>query len=290
MNRPTWRRGKSGGLEGITTKNDQAVAPIKGVIEFSAAQFNEVASGDLRGGYFTRAVYERVVNSTEPISFNDLRDWVTSFIARELKFPSRSSLLGPERWRQKSFMDFGKLNDNQSVIVDKPPPNLGSNIAADFQTILNHTKARLQFTSAQPSYALGELIRYEVQSPISGSLNLLEFNPDGTLTLLFPNKFSPDNLIEFRGTVQFPNDQYRIRAMEPTGKSKILAIVTKQPINLYTADTLPLDDGFRYAVSPQDYDKLFQALGLIRSSGLTAKALDEDAFYAAEVLDVEVRR
>ena len=77
----------------------------------------------------------------------------------------------------------------------------------------------------------GEAIRFRITSQRAGFLTLVNRNPDGAVTLLYPNKYAPAQRIEAGEDVYFPaGREFVIRASAPFGQELVKAIVTPSPL------------------------------------------------------------
>ena len=85
---------------------------------------------------------------------------------------------------------------------------------------------------------VGESVTYRVRSARSGHLLIVDVAADGTVTQLFPNRFSErageKSVIAAGRTVEIPNAYYgfRLMASPPIGRGAAFAIVTEDPIAL----------------------------------------------------------
>ena len=85
---------------------------------------------------------------------------------------------------------------------------------------------------------VGETVTYRVRSERSGHLLIVDVAADGTVTQLFPNRFSEQAgesaAITTGRTVEIPNAYYgfRVVASPPAGHGNVFAIVTEDPISL----------------------------------------------------------
>ena len=85
---------------------------------------------------------------------------------------------------------------------------------------------------------VGETVTYRVRSERSGHLLIVDVAADGTVTQLFPNRFSAQAgesaAIATGRTVEIPNAYYgfRVVAGPPAGRGSVFAIVTEDPISL----------------------------------------------------------
>ena len=81
------------------------------------------------------------------------------------------------------------------------------------------------------SYALGESLTLSVTSAQAGYLTIYDFMPDGTVTLIFPNYYHPNNFVEANTPYQIPGpqDAYKFEVGPPQGMDILKAIVTTAP-------------------------------------------------------------
>jgi hypothetical protein len=86
----------------------------------------------------------------------------------------------------------------------------------------------------QPVYGEGDALVITVTLPEAGYLNVVNVGPDDQATVLFPNKFNPQNQVA-PGRVTVPTEQmdFDLKAREPFGPSLVVAFLTDRPVNLY---------------------------------------------------------
>ena len=112
--------------------------------------------------------------------------------------------------------------------------------AAAAANVLGHPNAAAVQLVIQPAERLrvGDVVTYRVRSGRSGHLLIVDVGADGTLTQLFPNRFSRDagqrSIIEAGRVVEIPNAYYgfRLRAAPPLGRGQVFAVVTEDPVSL----------------------------------------------------------
>ena len=93
------------------------------------------------------------------------------------------------------------------------------------------------------NYEIKDKIIFNIETDRDGYLTLLDINPNGDITVIFPNKFHRDNFIRADKTTQVPSPSYgfEFHLQGPAGLERIKAIVTLNKISLLALD---LDDGF----------------------------------------------
>lgn len=79
-------------------------------------------------------------------------------------------------------------------------------------------------------FHIGDRLVFNAISEASGYLYLLDISPDKNVTLLFPNDWDKDNLVEADRTTTIPNDKFKSEfiASPPRGVDTVIAIVSKQ--------------------------------------------------------------
>ena len=99
----------------------------------------------------------------------------------------------------------------------------------------NESGLRVSINFRADSYSIGEKIEFTVISEDSdGYLYLLDIQPDGSVIVLLPNRQNANYKITEGESVLVPNDLgFTIKATEPAGEDKVIAIVTKRPINIF---------------------------------------------------------
>lgn len=93
--------------------------------------------------------------------------------------------------------------------------------------------------SDKPSYKLDDDIKFSVDIPKNGYLNVVTVDEQDNATVVFPNKFKPNNKVK-KGKLPLDSRDslgFEFYAMEPLGKSLTLFIVTEKPLDLYKETT-----------------------------------------------------
>ena len=120
------------------------------------------------------------------------------------------------------------------------PAGGGSGAVAAADDALGHPNPAGVSLEIRPSarVRLGDSVTYRVRSGRSGHLLVVDVAADGTVTQLFPNRFSErageTAVIEAGRTLEIPNAYYgfRLVASPPAGHGKVFAIVTEDPVSL----------------------------------------------------------
>ena len=77
---------------------------------------------------------------------------------------------------------------------------------------------------------------FEVDQPCH--VTVFDFSTDGSITVLFPNRFQPDNRVRPERTYRIPAEEggYRIRVQGPPGKEQLKLFATSEDVPLYVRD------------------------------------------------------
>jgi hypothetical protein len=95
-----------------------------------------------------------------------------------------------------------------------------------------------------PVYRVGDAATFEFTSEQDCYLTLLNVDTGGAITMLFPNRFHPDNKIIANKVYTIPSEdmKFRIRAQGPPGRELLKAIATTEPIRLPGLDVSKLNN------------------------------------------------
>jgi len=260
-------------------------------IELSAAASNEVALTWKGGSMFTLALHKRLVEMNGPVSFADLREFSAKYVrdtlsqANERRFVAHTpQLAGPEAWLNKDVFAFGKLGASTSLPVnDVSSARTGSELLNRY---LNTSGFKVEVTSNKGLYKLGDSITYQIVSAADGYLNLFEVDAQGTVTLLFPNRYNQNNYVRAGVISSFPSQEfgkYRIEAGAPYGKSQVVALLSLNPLNLYDAPGNQQND-FRLFV---DLSQIQSLIGEIKAN--LVKPLPTLGSHGAGYVEIEVK-
>jgi hypothetical protein len=192
-------------------------------VSLSAAGDDQAALAGPNGSFFTVAIGEAVAahSATGSITPNDMLTQAKAYISTHVRADQSfdPEIHGDPALREKPIALTSTSNGDgpnwtrASDLADKASP--------------------LAIRDIKSRYTDGETLEFSIDAPTDGYLNVLNINPDDTVTLLYPNKYNPENRVA-SGAVRIPTDQmpFTLPAGAPYGKALVLAIVTKQPFNL----------------------------------------------------------
>jgi metacaspase-1 len=207
---------------------------------FTAAAANELAlmRSDV-GSFFTKGLHEAVMRTPvgQSLSFEELRSQ-SAVTVRNLtdngKFlPHTPQLFGERDWFFADFFEFGRLLGRYwDAVVPQP-----DSAHAFLDSLLANSQFRVGVGANKPSHAIGDELTLTVTTSKAGYLNVIDLGPDGTFTILFPNGFNSDNRVPADYSLDIPGAKFGnflLEATEPIGASRVFALVTTAPLNLFT--------------------------------------------------------
>ena len=160
--------------------------------------------------------------------------------------------------RVGAFSDWIRAETGQALAVAGSSA-ASQEMAAAAGEALGHGNEAGVSLQIRPSSRLrvGDVVTYRVESGRSGHLLIVDVAADGTVTQLFPNRFSKR---AGRGTtigagriVEIPNafDGFRFRARPPLGRGSLFAIVAEDPVAL--DDLLDPNQDLRSVANAKDW-------------------------------------
>ncbi|VFM97439.1 MAG: protein of unknown function (DUF4384) [Candidatus Kentron sp. G] len=116
----------------------------------------------------------------------------------------------------------------------------------------------LPVKSNQPRFSFGDTLTLEVEIPFDGYLNVVSVGPRDEPDILYPNQWHPENRVS-TGVFRFPTHamDFDLRVGEPAGENIIVAVLSKDKINLYQS-----------AVGQRDGKGIREAFGRLSPYGL----------------------
>ena len=88
------------------------------------------------------------------------------------------------------------------------------------------------------SYRMGEEIRFYFHSDRDCYLTLIDYETNGNVKVLFPNRYHQNNFIKAGRTYVIPGSEYgfKLKIEAPPGIERIKAIATTEPLSLFDLD------------------------------------------------------
>ena len=106
-------------------------------------------------------------------------------------------------------------------------------------------------TNNQDEYQIGEMVTFFISVEEDCFLTLLDINPGGEITVLFPNKYQKNNFVRAGKTIQIPpkDKKFDLKVNPPHGEERLKTIATLDrdfPVNF----NLNSRDGF-HVIKPE---------------------------------------
>jgi len=94
---------------------------------------------------------------------------------------------------------------------------------------------KVSINFSKESYKIGDRIEFTITSEdTSGYLYLIDIQPDGSVVVLLPNRQKDSFKIEKGEKILIPEALgFNIKASGPVGTDKLIAVVTKKPIDIF---------------------------------------------------------
>lgn len=126
-----------------------------------------------------------------------------------------------------------------------------------------------------PQYRVGEEIRINVRVDEDAFVYLYDFQPDGTITQILPNRFSDNNRLSAGETRTFPprGAGYTFEVDPPEGLSKVVAVASKRRLD--TEQLARFREGSNFAQSEQGEE------GFQRSFRIVVRPVPQEQWVTA---------
>lgn len=111
-------------------------------------------------------------------------------------------------------------------------PALTNNLDPSFQAVIDKADTSLTIQMEQTTLKIGQdLLRFQLESPVSGFVAVYVRASDNSLIQLLPNVRVPALAIEANKPMRLPPANEPIQAAGPAGENQFLVVVTEQPRN-----------------------------------------------------------
>lgn len=234
------------------------------VITYSAVAPNELAMVDAvrRGGVFTNRFIDAIqhrkadANGDGLVAHSEVLEYTRVESQRYCdQHPGQCKLktLSPVLEARAERLNEPASNPSQSA----QPVTNGPQAQQQSEALLVHTNSaglRLRIVEGN-RFRLRDVMTTRIESQRGGYVTLLDINPGGEMTRIFPNEFSEKEnkhgKIKAGGRLVVPDAYYgfRFTADEPVGKGRLIALVSEQPLQLsggaFSKDlnVVPVDEG-----------------------------------------------
>jgi len=114
-------------------------------------------------------------------------------------------------------------------------------------------KIKVSVDKADQDYKVGDEVVVTVKSAKDGYLYLINTDPKGKITVVYPNPYQKDNKISADDEITIPDPKdktFRFRVLDP-GKEMLVAIVRKSQVTAVSADDLTRGKGPKQITAKQ---------------------------------------
>jgi hypothetical protein len=209
------------------TRDIKPVAGSAGnYVALSAARDRESAIGTSRGGIFTIGITDTITRFSaegRSITVNALRDEAAQFIKTKV---DKADLYTPQVTGNPTLASAALKIATASATDGPNRKKLLDLVAAQS----NH----LDISPSKARYTLNEPVKFNLNLPTGGYLNIVTVDAKDAATVLFPNHLQESNVVK-AGPFQLPTAQmaFDLLAAEPLGPTLVVAFLSSDPINFY---------------------------------------------------------
>ncbi|WP_020585248.1 C1 family peptidase [Desulfobacter curvatus] len=139
-------------------------------------------------------------------------------------------------------------------LVKKNPLGLWEKI----ENLVNDASFKMSIRANKSSYRIGDTLTITCNVAQKGYLNIISLQQDDDrYTVLFPNQYHPENLVNAGKQIMIPDDSddFDFEAQPPKGKSLFAVFLTNEPLNLYKKELEDTDTLFQ-TITPSELKAL----------------------------------
>lgn len=216
-------RAKGFVVEGRDDPGGSGGRKFQGYAALTACDDSEEALATANGSYFTLAIHEAIrknAGAADPLSLARLREHAEEYIHQNISSPARRhtpQLTGDPGLSNTDFFVRGKIWNQLIEVVE-------------------NAEQPLSFSMNQQRFKIGDFLEISLRVPADGYLNILNVSPgDDRVTVLFPNRYRPENRVSAGERISIPDDSddFDLRASKPFGRSLVVAVHSDTPVNAY---------------------------------------------------------
>jgi hypothetical protein len=235
-------------------------------VAIAACRDDEKTVATAQGSIFTlgiRQVVRSAAVTGADITPEDLQLGATRFIREQIRSETgvfHPQIAGNTQLRKRSLQLVSPAHGNG--FVRKKLDNL-----------VHKSRSTLWIRSNKTCFEPGDVLELSVWIPEPGYLNIIHITADDEATVLFPNRYHPDNAVD-RGKLIIPTSRmdFEIVTDDTLGPSLIVAFLSRRPINGYQSGFKAPSDVLAH-LSPNSTRSLMMHQ---KQDGLLAERLDFD--------------
>ena len=193
----------------------------------SAAQDNQRAQASTEGSFFTLGIQKAV-----DAAVKDRRLDMSMLYAETTRYISD---VVPEPAMVYSPALVGDADHNQKNLFI-PKAAEAEDWITQIRKIAGHASYDVKVRTNGTVFRIGEPLSISCTPKADGYLNVVTIQPgDQAPTILFPNRFHPENMVKAGQTVTIPGDKdsFELTAAPPAGKALIAVFHSPFPVNFY---------------------------------------------------------
>ncbi len=200
-------------------------------VAITAAGDDELALTTKQGSIFTQGLHfylKQAAINHQQLTPQQLIDKVSLYIEEKVQKYNLGAVYQPQ------LAGNFELANKAINFIDSPQARVNWNRLES----LNVSTKKLIITASKEQLRLGESLSLNINIPHEGYLNVITVGPDDEVFVLYPNPWEPKNYRK-QGKLKLPTKKmdFEIKLTKPLGKNLMLAVLTKDPINLYLQST-----------------------------------------------------
>lgn len=175
---------------------------------------------------------------------------------------------------QEPASDQNGAGTDEPAVVE-PAATDRADVWVELETLADNAQGVVDVTTNQSSYSLGQDMVITCRIAQDGYLNVFNVSPgDDTVTVLFPNRYHPDNRVSAGQELTIPgsDDRFTLKAQEPLGESLLVVVHTVRELNAFR------DDEYRSAT------ELFNSLPTQRTRSFSVEARNDESYTAGKAV------
>jgi len=128
--------------------------------------------------------------------------------------------------------------ETAATVADALRQELASRSIATLDNPAAEFGVTVGFVDGKQEFRIRDPLAFTVTSEVGGYLTLVDLGTDGTVTVLYPNRYVPDGRVEAGKPLEIPTAEmpFRLRASAPSGWGMVRALVTPEPLVLPATD------------------------------------------------------
>ncbi len=244
-------------------------------VSLSAAQDTEYAKASDMGSLFTLGLHRAIndaVGSNKTITPSELLKQASEYIATKI---DASQVHHPNLGGDESLFTKPLFANVGTTPAPAALPRHG--VTWERVAGLSTRGSRIEIKTEQSTLKNGDELKFSVDIPMDGYLNIISIDSNDQATVLFPNQYNAENQVK-KGVFAFPDNavNFSLQAQAPFGDTLIAVFVSDKPLNIYTMnpDSRDITGHFAQALAP---------LSAVSERAIRVVAKEPKGFYAGQL-------